>query len=235
MQKEKEVFIPTNILTVYSRGSDRAYYIEASDVINKKGKYVPGPGRPITKEVMRNLINAVFDDRSEKKNCLKDNYIGEHILFFVPETHNRRIVWYRKAMQIQMIFSSKLNIPKAKIWMPAMLFNVSIGHLSIYALTQNKRPTLTTKLCHPPILNLISENKLCWGGVKTKIPEGITIDDEIKLWEDYLWKSEFSHAGAGISTKTDIVKLLRKLGKSGEKFPTDQLLSTNQTLRSILK
>lgn len=184
---------------------------------------------------MRNFINAVFDDRSEKKNGLKDNYIGEHILFFVPESHNRRIVWYRKAMQIQMIFSSKLNIPKAKIWMPAMLFNVSIGHLSIYALTQNKRPTLITKLCHPPLLNLISGNTLCWGGVRTKIPEGITIDDEIKLWEDYLWKSEFSHAGAGISTKTDIVKLLRKLGKSGEKFPTDQLLSTNQTLRSILK
>jgi PRTRC genetic system protein B len=235
MQKEKEVFIPTNILTVYSRGSDRAYYIEASDVINKKGKYVPGPGRPITKEVMRNLINTVFDDRSEKKNCLKDNYIGEHILFFVPETHNRRIVWYRKAMQIQMIFSSKLNIPKAKIWMPAMLFNVSIGHLSIYALTQNKRPTLTTKLYHPPLLNLISENTLCWGGVRTKIPEGITIDDEIKLWEDYLWKSEFSHAGSAPSTRTDILKLLRNIAKTEEKFPLTELKSTGKTLKTILK
>lgn len=235
MQKEKEVFIPTNILTVYSRGGDRTCYIESADVINKKGKYVPGPGRPITKEVMRNLISSVLEVKKENNNSFKDNYIGEHILFFVPETHNRRIVWYRKAMQIQIIFSERLNIPRSNIWMPAMLFDVSIGHLSIYALTQNKRPTLTAKLYHPPLLNLISENKLCWGGVKTKIPEGITIDDEIKLWEDYLWKSEFSHAGAGISTKTDIVKLLRKLGKSGEKFPTDQLLSTNQTLRSILK
>ena len=235
MQETKEVFIPTNILTVYSRGGDRTYYIESADVIKKKDKYEPGPGRPITKEVMRNIINVVFDDRSEKKNGLKDNYIGDHILFFVPESHNRRIVWYRKAMQIQMIFSSKLKIPKAKIWMPAMLFDVSVGHIRIYALAQNKRPILTTKLYHPPLLNLISENTLCWGGVRIKIPDGITIDDEIKLWEDYLWKSEFSHAGAGTSTKTGIVELLRKLGKSGEKFPIDQLLSTNQTLKSILR
>lgn len=235
MQEEKELFIPSNILTIYRRGSDGNYYIEICDVIDKKNSFKPGPGRPLSKDVMRNLFKATFDDKKENQKLFTDNYIGDHILYFVPEVHNRRIIWYRKAMQISMIFSAKLKITKPKIWMPAMLFDVNIKSIKIYALKQNKRPGLNTKLCHPPILNLIGENSLCWGGVRTKIPDNITIDQEIKLWETYLWKSEFSHAGTVVSSKTDIVKLLRDLGKSGEKFPVNELTETAYTLKSILK
>jgi PRTRC genetic system protein B len=230
MSKEKLTSRLSEIITVY-RGQNT--YVEIANVgYDRNGKMIIGAARPITRDAMSKIMSLTASDQQE--SYFSSKLIPENVLMFQPEKYRRKIIWWRKASQVNIILNDKLKMRNGLMPMPAMLFDVSISSLRIFALKDSRRPKLNTILYNAPLLNYYSNNTLCWGSVKTDTSNIKTIDDEIKYWEDKLWNSEFSHAGGEATTRTDIIELYKKLINSGKKFPIGQLIKTNLKLSDLL-
>lgn len=220
-------FIPSKVLKVYKSPAD-GYYIEIHNVYKYKQKeqYHLGSGMPLTRNTMRKLMSSTLSADTSQYEDIK--IFDKGILYCVHEEYKRVIVWWRPARKIYMHFSQTLT--DGEIWMPPMLFIVKNDDLMIFAMKQNSRPKLNTMLYNAPLLNNISENKMCWGSANIKLKASSDVNTEIQAWENRLWMSRFAHAGNLKATKTtDIIKLYKDLLKTKRKFPVSELVSANKT------
>jgi len=216
-------FKPSKVLKVYSSASK--HYIEIHNVYPDKDKYKLGAGSPLTKNVMKKLMSSCMDVTETQSNDIK--MFDSSILYCVPEKYKRVIVWWRPAKAINMSFTNILK--DGEIWMPPMLFIVQHDNLSIFAMKENRRPTLHTKLYNAPLLNNVTDNKMCWGSVNISIDASADVNTEVQAWENKLWFSRFAHAGSLKSTNTDIIKLYKSLLNTRKKFPIKELVYSGKT------
>jgi PRTRC genetic system protein B len=230
----KENFIPAKVLKVY-KGEDDTYYIEVHPVYNKKGVFSIGAGMPLTRKTLQKLLGAAMSDGIE--SIWWDNPImPECILSFCQEKYKRHIMWWRPARSIEMLFTDTAKLQSGTIRMPAMLFFSHLDKIRIFALKENRRPTLKTTLYAAPLLNSIADNHLCWGNVSNQVHNVIQIDKEIDTWENYLWNSQFSHGGsAKVTKKTAVMTLYKRLLETKKPFPPSELVNTFITVGELLK
>jgi PRTRC genetic system protein B len=235
MEKRQGEYNASAVITIYSgsiRNRGDSYYVEIQNISqDKNGKDHRGAARPITREALGKLISLV--NLKNDDGFIKSKIIPECLLSFNPEKGKRKIVWWKKPGYIDMVFSEKTKIPNGLIHLPSLLF-VMDGKLRIFSMKGSKRPNLNTSLCHAPILNYYDNNSLCWGSVNVEVPDGLMIDEEMNFWEDKLWNSEFSHAGGYTTTKTDIMKLYRKLVNTDKRFPAGELIETTLKLSDVI-
>lgn len=228
----KPDFLPEKILKVYKSGTNN-YYIEVHPVYNKKGKLAIGAGQPLTKKTLHKLIGVAMSDSTE--NIWWENPImPQHLLSFCSEKHKRHIMWWRPKGKINMLFSEGMKLTSGLISMPAMFFFVHLDKIRIFALKENKRPILSTKLYHAPLLNVIQDNQLCWGNVSNETHDILPIDKELLMWENYLWNSKFSHAGSAITSKKPIMEIYKSLCE-GKPFPMSELRNTGINVNQLIK
>lgn len=224
-----ESFKPIKVLRVYSRS--REYYIEIHDVSKVGEEFHESAGRPLRKETLKKLLGSV--NKREVKSYWMDKIIDPGILHFIPEKHNRKIVWWRPEQQYDMSFKKETGIKDGKIWMPALLFVLTGGSLEVYSI-KNERPTLSSEVYYAPLLNYLSGGHICWGTTKNNTDKIHEIDVEVREWEKMLWNSRFTHAGSSPSTKTDLIGIYKNLVNTKTKFPFDELLPTNCKLKNFI-
>jgi PRTRC genetic system protein B len=231
MEDEVRNFDPVNILKMY-KNPDKGFYIEIHPVYKQKENYRIGAGKPLTKKTLQKLLGAAMSDDS-KNIWWEHPILPECILSFCSEKYKRHILWWRPKTLYQMSFDERLKLKSGLVSMPALLFFSKLDKIKIFALKENKRPTIKTKLFIAPLLNSIADNELCWGNVSNQIHNIMEIDKEINTWENYIWNSNFSHGGSVKATKHSIIEIYQKIGH--KPFPIRELIDTKLIVNDLIE
>jgi PRTRC genetic system protein B len=159
--------------------------------------------------------------------------LPERVLVRTADT----LVWWMPASIQVMFFSDRggdltLQGMNGKQYPhPPLIFKVSGSHLSVRALTENKRPNAKSVMHMAPYWNCNQDGVVCTGSMR--IPREKSVS-EIEGWETAFFGSEFTHAN-GTRTKhpRGLVALWKTL-QGRETFPVRYLLPVEQTLSKFV-
>ncbi len=231
-------YTPKLLITVYE-GTTTAYsdkyYLEAHHV-NERGQVCEG--KPLKQETIDAMID-VFYSQSVERSKVNGIYPDNLLMYQQYEGANYKMIWYREPEQRYLLFHDTLHIKDGLANVPAMIYHVHNGYLSVYALNESGRPNCNTKLYSPPFHNVGNDGGVCLGSAQVNKPKELTYTNLIKYWEDMFWLSKFSHlAGAGNPTKSNLNTLWKKLIKDNsiKWSDLDELKEIPKTtLQSLLK
>ena len=235
----KDMYEPIKALIFYRGGrgdySMSDIYIEEHSIVTKGNDFSLGSSRPLSEDAFRKLMSlALNSDLTAGEE--EDLFIHERLLAMNGEKWNRKLMWYAPARNHFVIFDHRINLSSGEYPFPALLFVSSRKDLEVYAMkTGKKRPTKDTELFIAPIMNQVSDNKLCWGNVDISAENRYEpISKEIARWETALWKSSFSESGTGHVKKLSLVDIYKKSQKD-KRFLVSNLVPVGKTINEILK
>ena len=183
-----------------------------------------GAGKPISKQAIIDMA-AIAVPRLEKGL----SFMPEHVLAYSQVTGG--MAWWTPAKERKLFFAKRKGSIKSGLApVPPLLFRIDEGHLHVWALKENKRPTPNTKVFHAPFYN-VTNGSVCMGNVET--PREAE-PENTRVWEDLFFGSEFTGEGEpqlkGIKGK----ELWSALIDSGKKtFPVEHLVACG-TVKEML-
>ncbi|MGZ3812294.1 MAG: hypothetical protein ACXVJN_11150 [Mucilaginibacter sp.] len=237
-------YVPFKALLLYSYNKPQDYnngqnnrqtdiYVESYD-IGHNGK--PINAHPLTLKEMTALSKILQTAQEKQDSYLKSRGLLPGNILYVNQQTGGYAVWYTPPQEVNLFFVDGLNIPSGKYFVPGMVWHANAEHLHVFALKGKVKPTLATKLCHAPFLNLYPSGQACMGTVNIEINQSTCLEDFMSKWQEYFFNSYFSHSISGNSnTRTNTTELWRSLAGSKEAFPQMQLLPTGFTLKHLLQ
>ena len=228
--KSALVFYQTN--GNYKSNTDT--YVEHFDM-DKNGN--PINAHPLTENETKILIKALtLNSKKEKsQDFLKSKGILPTNILHINPSENGSVLWYTKAMKRQLYFVENLEIPNGIAEIPPMLWFANRRSLSVFVLSNNRRPTEKTKLYHAPFFNVYENGKVCMGTVDVNIQKSASVEEFTEKWEDYFFNSYFSHLmNEHNPINGNCVNLWRNLVNTGKIFPKKVLKTTNKILKNLL-
>lgn len=231
MQNGSRDTVLSKAILIYESGRN-GYQREASfasihDVMNTGTVARPDvqimPGSPVTQQALMNVMGKLAD-----KYLLNTDLLPENILAFSP----RHMMWWRPAGHSPVFFNNKeLGKKSASVPHPALLFMVVEGTWSVWALSESRRPTLSTPLFHAPYFNVYDDGRICVGSAS--IPDRLS-PSTIPTWESAFFDSEFTHVNgqkkkiAHVNGEYAFWKEM--LNGAYQEFPLDLLVPMNITV-----
>lgn len=228
------LYHPKSALVFYeTKGSNTDVYVEHFDM-DKNGN--PINAHPLTVKEANVLAKALNTEQEKNKAFLKSNGIlPTNILHINPNAEKGSVIWYTKTQQRQMYFVESLQIPNGKAQVPPMLWKATKNGLSVFALSNDRRPTEKTQLYHTPFFNIYEDGKVCMGTVSVEIKNSASVEEFIQAWEYYFFTSYFSHLlGNHNPIKGNCVNLWKDLVNTDKPFPKEVLKPNNKTLKNLL-
>ena len=186
-----------------------------------------GEAEPLTMEFLRALSEGL------------GAYVAPEILpASVLARTSELVVWWTRAQRRVLFFSDQseageLNAKQYPV--PALVFKVSGGNLSIRALAKDERPRAETKLMTAPFWNCSESGDVCLGTMRVPDASGV---DAIEGWERKFFQSEFTHAnGAARLTNFSggFLPFWRSLAGRKQVFPVQYLTDARETLRQFVE
>lgn len=226
-------FLPTKALLFYKSSKDGSFYIESHD-LNEDG--IATNMHPLNENESHDLATALLSSTPESNGFLKiKNLLPENLLWYAPEDDGAAM-WYTKAMQANLFFASSLSnaIADGVASLPPLLWKASRTELRIWALENEQRPQMETKLYHAPFFNLYADGRVCMGNVRIDIAKNCNLDSFITEWTNYFFASKFSHLLTDTSpVRMNIVRLWQNLIGTGKPFPIKQLKKTDLKISDL--
>ncbi|MBK0379373.1 PRTRC system protein B [Mucilaginibacter segetis] len=208
-------------------------YVESYD-IGKNGR--PINAHPLSVKEMAALHELLKTSQELKDSYLKSRGLLPQNVLYVNQQSGGYAIWYTPPQEVNLFFTEGLKIPSGKFHIPAMLWKANAEQLAVYAVKGKTKPTITTKLCHAPYLNVYGNGQVCMGTVQINIGKTICLEDFISTWEQYFFNSNFTHSINGNnSTNTNTTALWRSLAGTEKIFPQDELIAANITLKNIIE
>lgn len=208
------------------------FYVEAYDV-NGSGKLIdPHPlSLAESQELAENLLTT---ERLTDRYLQPKGLLPQHIL----HTHtgqNGFALWYTPPMRRQMLFISSLGLNEGSYALPGLIWKADRNHISIFAIKQTSRPTLSSQLYHAPFFNVYESGNVCMGTVNIDIDQYSCLETFISQWETYFFRSKFSHVVEGSSPiKGNIIQVYKSLLNNNKKFPVACLQKHRCTLKNLI-
>ncbi|RZM04821.1 MAG: PRTRC system protein B, partial [Pedobacter sp.] len=116
------------------------------------------------------------------------------------------------------------------------LWKASKNGLSLWALENNDRPSLETRLYQAPFFNLYPDGRVCMGNVNVKFSLNIDLDQFMSQWQKLYFGSAFSHLLQGVSpAKCNIVQLWQQQIGTENPFPKHELKRSRDLLKDIIR
>jgi len=180
------LYHPKCALVFYeTKGTNADVYVEHFDM-DKNGS--PINAHPLTEREAKVLARALVIEKDKDKGFLKSNGIlPTSILHINPNKDKGAVVWYTKTQQRQMYFVDSLGIPNGKVQVPAMLWSASKSSLTVFALTNDRRPTEKTPLYYAPYFNIYEQGNVCMGTVNIDIKNSASVEEFTRAWEHYFF------------------------------------------------
>ncbi|AZA84580.1 PRTRC system protein B [Chryseobacterium lactis] len=231
---DNKLYYPKCALVLYeSQGLDPDVYVEHFDM---DGNGNPINAHPLTVMEADILAKTLMLEHEKESAFLKPkSVLPSNVLSLDPNTEKGTVIWHTKAQQRELFFVESLGIPNGKAYVPPMLWKASKSSLTVFALKNNRRPTLKSQLYHCPFFNIYADGKVCLGTIKIDIKNTTSVEDFMKAWEHYFFHSYFSHAlVTGGQSKENSVTLWKRLIKQGTIFPIEVLMPHKLTLKNIL-
>lgn len=225
------LYHPVSALVIYqTKDDDKDTYVEHFDM-DKDGN--PINAHPLSEREAKILAKSLTTEKEKSKAFLKpESILPTHVLYINP-TEKGSVIWYTKAKKVKLFFTESLEIPSGIGNVPAMLWVASKQHLTVFALTSDKRPTEKTVLYHAPFFNVYENGSVCMGTVNVDIKNSASVEKFIRAWESYFFNSRFNHLNHN-PTNSNSVNLWKELINTDKIFPKEILKKTNKTLKNIL-
>lgn len=227
------LYYPKSALIFYeTKGTNSDPYVENFDM-DKNGHLINA--HPLTVREANQLAKSLKITEEKQAFLKSQGIISTHILQIDP-IHNGVVIWFTKAMNREMFFTEKLEIPSGKAGVPPMLWVANRNKLFVYALLTNRRPTEKTILYYTPFFNVYEDGAVCMGTVDIRIKKTASLEEFTSTWEDYFFNSYFSHLMQQHNPiKGNCISLWKKLIQTGEVFPKDVLIPSKRTLKDLLR
>ena len=228
-----KLYYPKSALVFYeAKDTDKAMYVEHFDM-DQSGN--PINAHPLTVREANVLAKALQTEDEKNQAFLKPKGIlPTNILHINPSAEKGTVLWYTKAQQRQLYFVDSLGIPNGKAQVPPMLWLASKSSLTVFALSNDRRPTEKTPLHYAPFFNIYEKGNVCMGTVGIDIKNSASVEEFIQAWEHYFFNSYFSHSLCENLTKKNIVNLWKGLSNTDKSFPKEVLKKNNKTLKNLL-
>ncbi|MCW2259811.1 MULTISPECIES: PRTRC system protein B [Sphingobacterium] len=226
------LYHPKSALVFYETiGTNTDVYVEHFDM-DSNG--TPINAHPLTVKEANILAKALKTDEENSKAFLKPKGIlPTHILHINP-SEKGTVLWYTKTQQRQIYFVDSLGISNGKAQVPPMLWFANKSSLTVFALSNDRRPTEKTPLHYAPFFNIYEKGNVCMGTVSIDIKNSASVEEFIQAWEHYFFNSYFSHSLCENLTKKNIVTLWKDLINTDKPFPKEVLKKNNKTLKNLL-
>lgn len=228
-QPDPATYFPKQAMVVYATNpaeEGTRYYIEISDIMEDKGRSYIGAGKPVTKETLQTLLDVVAESDRQTFYSIT-NTVPTNLLVIDQRAGRNILAWWKPAQRQTLTIKGKASVTN---WVPAMVFVVRGDRLAVAALTQNRKPTISSRLYHAPFFNVYREMNVCLGNVKPPKTSG-DIKELLEAWEQAFWRSEFTEVVAGAYTSKDLNAWWRK--KRRGKFNVKKLKQSQTTLKSL--
>ena len=227
------LYYPKSALIFYeTTGTETDMYVEHFDM-DKNGN--PINAHPLTVKEANVLAKSLQTDEEKNKAFLKPKGILPTNILNINPSEKGTVLWYTKAQQRQLYFVDRLQIPNGKAQVPPMLWFADKNSLTVFALANNRRPTVNTALYYAPFFNIYEKGNVCMGTVSIDIKNSASVEEFIQAWEDYFFNSYFSHSLCENLTKNNIVNLWKSLIDTDNPFPIEVLKTHNKTLKNLLR
>jgi|SRR5579871_191936 len=217
----------TGAILVYQGGHEAFAAWHAARAAEDGAAPYLGEAEPLTTEFLRALSEGL------------GAYVAPEILpTSVLVRTSELLVWWTRAQHQTLFFSDQseageLNAKRYPV--PALVFKVSGGSLSIRALAKDERPAPETKLMTAPFWNCGESGDVCLGTMRVPESSGVAA---IEGWERGFFQSEFTHA-SGAARLTNFpggfLPLWRWLAGSKQRFPVQYLTDARETLRQFVE
>ena len=226
------LYHPVSALVIYQANEDDNgdTYVEHFDM-DKNGNLINA--HPLSEREAKILAKSLNTEKEKSKAFLKpESILPTHVLYINP-TEKGSVIWYTKAKKVKLFFTESLEIPNGVAHTPPMLWMASKQHLTVFALTSDKRPTEKTVLFHAPFFNVYENGSVCMGTVNVDIKNSASVEEFIRAWENYFFNSRFSHLNHN-PTNSNCINLWKELVNTDKTFPKEILKKTNKTLKNLL-
>lgn len=148
---------------------------------------VLGDARVMTREGLQLLVRHISGQGvGYERDVIPENLlVGEYgiVAWWAPSA--RRPLFFDTRTAIDQELSGQIALH------PPLVFVGKPGHLSVYALKDNRRPTRDTELFRAPYLNLYAMGAMCPGNLP--LPQAALASD-IPQYEEAFFDSSFTHA-----------------------------------------
>lgn len=231
----QEVYMPFKALVVYQSllDDEKNIYVEAYDM-DENGS--PVNAHPLSMEEAAALADSLDSSPEMQRTFLKPKgLLPENVLYINPDK-NSFVIWYTAPQEVNLFFTDNLSISCGKANIPALVWKASKDSLGIYALKDNKKPSLKTALYHAPFFNIYKDGRVCMGTVDIEITNTTMLEDFIKDWQEYFFNSYFSHLlDDYCPVSANIIQLWQRHVNSNKKFPADVLVKNIKTLKDLIQ
>lgn len=183
--------------------------------VDSSQRYVMGSGRVLSRTDKEDILSILSDKRSAKLTLLP-----ESLLAHSADT----MIWWRPAGEATIGFERGMR----KVMLPALLFRVTSGELSVAALKVSTRPTLKTQLYHSGLPNVDCHGRWCSGG--NRVPDEPRIDQMI-AYETTFLESPFTHGSLSPLKNVEDIMEFWQSQKRSSAFSTRRLMSMGHTLQ----
>lgn len=226
------LYHPKSALVFYETiGTNTDVYVEHFDM-DSNG--TPINAHPLTVKEANVLAKALKTDEENSKAFLKPKGILPTNILHINPSEKGTVLWYTKTQQRQIYFVDSLGISNGKAQVPPMLWFANKSSLTVFALTNDRRPTEKTPLHYAPFFNIYEKGNVCMGTVSIDIKKSASVEEFIQAWEHYFFNSYFSHSLCENLTKKNIVNLWKDLINTDKTFPKEVLKKNNKTLKNLL-
>lgn len=227
------LYYPKSAVVFYeTKGTETDMYVEHFDM-DSNG--IPINAHPLTVKEANILAKSLQTDEEKNQAFLKPKGIlPTNILHINPSAEKGTVLWYTKAKQRKLYFVDSLGIPNGMAQVPPMLWLAGKSSLTVFALSNDRRPTEKTPLHYAPFFNIYEKGNVCMGTVSIEIKNSASVEEFIRAWEHCFFNSYFSHSISENLTKTNIVNLWKDLINTDKPFPKEVLKKNNKTLKNLL-
>ena len=200
-----------------------AFYATSNPIVNGS----ISAGKPLTHERILDVCHKFMP------HAVKTVYLPENIVSYAS---GLEIIWWVPARPRKIYFKKSSSLNTGMTPLPALLFRARANNLDVWAIKENKRPTLDTDLYYPPFPNMLEPgHHVCTGNAK--LPSTVAVSS-INAWEKVFFKSYFTTADAVSETRIKEIawkKLWKELLSGEHKGFPDQYLVKFGTLGKLFR
>ncbi len=194
------------------------------------------PGTPLTRAGLEEIAQVLLTDGT---GPLVRELLPESLLY----SDATRLLWWAPSAFRPIFFRTgrpdfDAALEGKSAYHPPLLF-LAKGGLSVWALSENARPTLDSQLYQAPYFNIFSSGSMCQGN--TQFPN-VLRPEAMAGFEQAFFETNFTHTNTSGKPLTSFAgghdALWKHLAETGNPFPLDALVppdaSKVMTIREVI-
>lgn len=155
------------------------------------GPAILDPGEPLSHEFLDRMVRGLGSE-------LPSTFLPNNILIYSSSL----TAWWERAQVRSMFFAQNCDgktLDGRRFPHPALLFAVHHGHLMVWALAEDSRPTQDSWLYMAPYWNTYEDGKVCHGTMQA--PPVVRVEN-LAQWSHAFFASQFTGSNLGIQQCT---------------------------------